>query len=108
MQSNVWVPYATLVFAIISGLFAFWKWADQRKRELYEQRFEQYWKLIELAQETPLIAKQKVALLLLKRYPEYKTETIEFLSDAKKRGGPWVDQNAIQIEDVLAHFTAEN
>jgi hypothetical protein len=108
MPINEWLPYVTTALTVASGLFAFWKWADQRKRELDEQRFEQYWKLIEFAQGTPLIAKQKVALLLLKRYSEYQTETIEFLSDAKKRGGPWVDQNAAQIEDVLAHFTAKH
>jgi hypothetical protein len=45
---------------------------------------------------------------LLKRYPEYKTGTIEFLRDAKKRGGPWVNQNVVQIEDVLAYFAAKH
>jgi hypothetical protein len=59
-------------------------------------------------QETAYVAEQKVALLLLKRYREYKTETIEFLRDAKKRGAPRVDQNVVQIEDVLAYFAAKH
>src|SRR4051794_21970888 len=108
MLFSEWLPYVTTVLTVISGLFAFWKWADQRKRELTERRFEQYWKLIEFSQETVFIGKQKVALLLLKRYPEYKNETIELLSDAKKRGGSWADENAMQIEDVLAYFAAEH
>ena len=108
MQIHEWLPYVTAISVVGSGLFALLKWADQRKRELAEQRFEQYWKLIELGQETAYVAKQKVALLLLKRYPEYKTGTIEFLRDAKKRGGPWVDQNVVRIEDVLAYFAAKH
>src|SRR3954454_21756441 len=107
MQINEWLPYVTAISVVGSGLFALLRWADQRKRELAQQRLEQYWKLIEFGQETAFIGKQKVALLLLKRYPEYKDETIELLADAKKRGGPWVDQNATQIEDVLAHFATK-
>ena len=108
MEISEWLPYVTALSIVGSGLFALVKWVDQRNRELAERRFEQYWKLIELGQETPFIGKQKVALLLLKRYAEYQTETIEFLADAKKRGGPWTEQNAVQIEDVLAHFAAKH
>lgn len=67
-----WILHLLPVAVIaVSGLFAFVKWLDQRNRELTERRFEQYWKLVENSQ-TGFLAKQKVALLLLKRYPEYR------------------------------------
>jgi hypothetical protein len=72
---EAWLPYVTTLSVVVSGLFAFLKWADQRKRELAERRFEQYWKLIDTSNESQYLAKQKVALLLLKHFPEYKAET---------------------------------
>ena len=67
-----WVQIGTLVVAILSGLFAVIKWKDQRERELAERRLEQYWKFLDISVETPKLAKQKTALLLLKRYPEFE------------------------------------
>ena len=107
MQIGEWLPYVTAISIVGSGLFAFVRWVDQRKRELAEQRFEQYWKLIEYGHETIYLSKQKAAILLLKRYPEYRAETIELLEDAKQRGGPWASQNSSQIEDVLTYLRAK-
>jgi hypothetical protein len=67
------------IVIVIGGLFAFVQWLDQRKRELSERRFEQYWKLLDTSQKDPRIAHQKISLLLLKRYPEFKDETLHFL-----------------------------
>jgi hypothetical protein len=89
-----------------ASIFAFLKWRDQRKRELQEKRFEQYWKLVDISQETVFLAKQRVSILLLRRYPEYQEETLEFLNGTKKDGGPWFSQNQTQIERVIEHFEA--
>jgi len=88
---------------LIGGAFAFWKWWDQRNRELFERKFEQYWKLVDVSQDTTKLAKQKVALLLMKRFPEFKMETTAFLN-ATKAHGAWYEQNAETIEEVLNHF----
>ena len=87
------------------GLFALVRWADQRKRELEERRFEQYWKLIEISQESIHIAKQNVAIMLLCRYPEYKYQTVNFLNEIKKKDHPWLANNQLQVESVLRHFS---
>ena len=52
---------ATILIAVGAGIFAVIQWKDQRTRELQEQRFEQYWKLIDTSQETPFLAKQTIA-----------------------------------------------
>lgn len=101
MTLSEWIQLLTVIGAVASGLFAFVKWRDQRNRELDERRFEQYWKLVDTTVETPFLAKQKVALLLLKRYMEFRNETIAFLSDARASAHPWASQNAAQIDDVL-------
>jgi hypothetical protein len=106
MPVSDWLPYVTIVSVAASGMFAVVKWADQRKRELIERRFEQYWKLIDVSNESTFLAKQKVAILLLKRYPEYKDETIEFLADSKMLNGPWYNQNARQVQNVLDRFSS--
>ena len=99
--------YAPAIAAIAAGIFAFVQWLDQRKRELSEKRFEQYWKLIETSQSSTFIAHQKVALLLLKRYPEFRNETIHFLKDANGRGESdgWVRTNASEIKSVMDHLS---
>jgi hypothetical protein len=94
----------TPLSVVVGGLVAIFQWRDQRKRELEEKRFEQYWKLVDVSQETTFIAKQRVALLLLKRYPEYADETANFLMGAKAQNGGWVTQNLIQIDEVLRYF----
>lgn len=108
MQTGEWVQIITSLGVIVSGLFALVRWLDQRKRELAERRFEQYWKLVDVCLETPKLGKQKTALLLLKRFPEYREETIAFLTDAKTRGDPWANQNAVQIDDILQYFASQN
>ena len=99
---------ATLIIpnlvVVIGGIFAFWKWWDQRNRELSERRFEQYWKLVDVSQESPSLAKQKVALLLMKRFPEFSAETIAFLETAAILRGACVDQNTDTIDEVLDHL----
>jgi hypothetical protein len=107
MTWEFWLPYATAFSVIASGIFALIKWADQRNRELVERRFEQYWKLVDVSNESQYLAKQKVALLLLKRFPEYKAETVAFLRDSQKLGGPWLQQNVSQVDDVLDYFTKD-
>jgi hypothetical protein len=94
-------PFRPGIVVIVGGLFAFIRWLDQRQRELKERRFEQYWKLLDTSQNDPHIAHQKVALLLLKRYPEFKNETQHFLSDAKNRNDPWTQNNIGEIDAVL-------
>jgi hypothetical protein len=89
---------------VIGGVFAAFKWIDQRRRELEERRFEQYWKLVDISQETPFLAKQKIALLLLRKFPEFKEETIAFLVDARTVNSPWVAQNKAVIDTVLTYF----
>jgi hypothetical protein len=92
-------------FALLAGgVFAFWKWWDQRNRELSERRFEQYWKLVDVSQESSKLAKQKVALLLMKKFPEFKEETIAFLGSAVILRGTWVDQNTDTIDEVLDYL----
>lgn len=104
-ETPAWL--ATLV-VLASGVFALYKFWDQRNRELQQRRFEQYWKLIDASQESPYLAKQKIALLLLKKYPEFKAETVAFLRDLQARGGGipegWVAQNASTIDEVLEYF----
>ncbi|MBI5910692.1 MAG: hypothetical protein HY848_12165 [Betaproteobacteria bacterium] len=90
-----------VIITVCGGVFAFIKWNDQRRRELQERRFEQYWKLLNVSQEKKVLAKHKVALLLLKKYPEYGSETIEFLEDAKKVNHPWTEQNRGQVDSVI-------
>jgi len=41
-------------------------------------------------------------LLLLKKFPEFKEETIAFLTAAKKQNGPWLQQTTETIDEVLA------
>lgn len=82
------------------------KWIDQRKRELEQIEFEQYWKLINVSQESTFIVMQNVSLLLLRRFPDYKHETVAFLNSRKSAGGNWVENNRLQIEEVLRHFKA--
>jgi len=52
------------------------------------------------------VAKQKIALLLLKRFPEFKVETTAYFATAKQYGGPWLQQNAETIDEVLRHLEA--
>ena len=98
---------ATLIIpnlvVVIGGIFAFWKWWDQQNRAS-ERRFEQYWKLVDVGQKSPSLAKQKVALLLMKRFPEFSAETIAFLETAAILRGAWVDQNTDTIDEVLDHL----
>ena len=91
---------------VISGLFVLFRWLDQRRRELQERRFEQYWKLVNTSVDEAMLMKQEVSLLLLRRYPEFREETISALRSAQIRGGPWVTQNAGAVETVLDHFKA--
>ncbi len=102
-----WITVITPLSVVIGGLFALFKWIDQRKRETQDKRFEQYWKLVDISQETQFVAKQKVALLLLKRFPEYSDETVEFLPATKEIGGSWSTQNAKEIDSVLKHFAGK-
>jgi hypothetical protein len=95
-----WITQNAAV-ALAGGGVGLFKYLDQRQRELQEQRFEQYWRLIDTCEESPRLGKQKIALLLLKRYPEYKTETVEYLSAAKRRNDPWTQQNISTIEHLL-------
>ncbi len=104
MNFEFWVPYVTALSIAGSGIFGVVKWADQRKRELDEKRFEQYWKLIQSSQESEYLAEQKVALMLLKRFPEYRNETVTFLKDAKERAGYWFEQNSQQVNHILEYF----
>lgn len=99
---NDWITFATPLSILGGGLFAFFKWRDQRQRELQEKRFERYWKLIDVSQESTFLAKQKVALLLLKRFPEYSEETVQFLLEVKEIESGWVKQNLKQIDAVLS------
>jgi hypothetical protein len=62
--------------------------------------------LIDTAQENPKLAKQKIALLLLKRYPDFKAETVAFLTTVDKDHG-WTQQNAETIDEVLRSFSAK-
>ena len=96
-------PLAT----VVGGVFAFLRWLDQRNRELEERRFERYWKLFEVTQESPHTAKQRVALLLMKKFPEYKEATSAFLVAAKREGSPWLKQNAETVDEVLSCFRAK-
>ena len=105
MNTAELLPYFALVTTLGSGLFAFVQWMDQRQRELRSRRFDQYWKLVDVCTETTIIAKQKVAILQLKSFPEYREETVAFLEDAKGRSGGWTEQNIVQIENVIAFFS---
>ena len=98
---------ATILIAVGAGIFAVIQWKDQRTRELQEQRFEQYWKLIDTSQETPFLAKQTIALLLLKRYPDFKKETVAYLTSANKDHG-WFKQNTETIGEVFHYFNAKD
>jgi hypothetical protein len=82
------------------GGFALLKWRDQ----LRERRYEQYWKLVTICQQSAYL-EQKVALLLLKRYPESKSETVEFLRDASSRSSGWAGNNKAEVKVVLDHFS---
>jgi hypothetical protein len=95
---------AAAIVTIVAVLFALFKYMDQQQRELRERRFEQYWKLIDTCQDSPNLAKQQLALLLLKRYPEFKDETAAFLNKLKLMNVPWAQQNVQTIDDVLNHF----
>jgi hypothetical protein len=101
MPTSDIASYVAFIVAIGSGIFAVVKWADQRKRELEGRRFEQYWKLIDVAQESQKLAKQQIALLLLKRFPDFKAETAAFLAGTEKLNDPWFRQNANTIKEVL-------
>ncbi len=57
---------------------------------------------MDVSQVSPHVAKQRIALLLLKKFPEFKEETIAFLTAAKKQNGPWLQQNTETIDEVLA------
>src|SRR5271155_3165722 len=104
MDFPEFVSICAILIPVVPGWFAFVKWRDQRQRELEERRFEQYWKLVDVSQESPHLAKQMVALLLLKRYPEFKNETTEFLTDARARGDAWFSQNKTVIEGIISCF----
>ena len=92
------------IVVIIGGLFAFVQWLDQRRNELREKRFEQYWKLLDTSQNDIHLAHQKVSLLLLKRYSEFKNETLHFLKDAKSRNDAWTQNNINEIDAVIIHL----
>jgi len=105
MWEGIITGIITLLIAVGGGLWALWKYMDQRQRELSEQRFEQYWKLIETCLDSPKVHKQLNALRLLERYPEFKAETVAFLSDAKlKQDDLWAQQNISTINHVLNRF----
>ena len=87
--------WVQLIALVAGGGFALFKWRDQ----LRERRYEQYWKLITNSQQSTFIAEQKIALLLLKRYPEFRFETIEFLKDANSR--PTDGQRIIVLRSSL-------
>jgi hypothetical protein len=96
MSANVinWITQnGTYLIAIAAGLFALIRYIDQRQLELRERRFEQYWKLLDTCLDSPVLGKQQIALLLLKRYSEYGNETAEFLNNSKRRDDPWTQQN---------------
>jgi hypothetical protein len=104
MWEGIITGIISLLIAVGGGLWALWKYMDQRQRELREQRFEQYWKLIETCLDSPKVHKQLIALRLLQRYPEFRDETLAFLSDAKRRSDDWAKQNISTIDHVLNHF----
>jgi hypothetical protein len=66
-----------------------------------EYSSEQYWRLIEISLESPFLVKQKVALMLLSKFPEYSYETQSFLEEARSLGGNWYHQNARTIDGVV-------
>src|SRR5262249_32968726 len=99
------VQNITFLAAVAAGLFALIKYLDQRQRELQERRFEQYWRLIDTCQESSFVVKQQIALLLLKRYPEYVNETVEFLTNSKRANHAWAQQNMSTIDDLLGYFS---
>lgn len=94
----------SLLITGLAGCFAFWKYIDQRKRELQSKRYDQYWSLINTSQRSTFIAEQQISLLLLKKYPEYKDETIAYLSKSLESRDTWTAQNADTIRVVLNHF----
>lgn len=100
----MWQGFIGFVIAVAAGLFGLIKYLDQRQRELEQRKFEQYWKLIDIFQGSPFVAKQQIALLLLKRCPNFKSETVAFLSESKRRNDDWTKQNIQTIDQVLNHF----
>jgi hypothetical protein len=104
MALNDWVALVAPLSILCGGLFAFFKWRDQRRRELEEKRFEQYWKLVDASQDGKYAAKQRIALLLLKQFPEYSNETVSFLNEANQHKDGWAKNYQNQIEEVLNHF----
>ena len=104
MELNDWLALVTPISIVCGGLFAFLKWRDQRKHELEEKRFAQYWMLVDASQDGKFAAKQKIAILLLKQFPEYSKETVSFLSEALKDKEGWAHSYRGQIEDVLKYY----
>jgi hypothetical protein len=103
MPLNNWVGFLTPLSLLCGGLFAFIKWRDQRQRELQEKRFAQYWMLVDASQDGKFSAKQRIALLLLKQFPEYSKETVSFLNEATHEGG-WATMYQKQIKEVVDYL----
>ena len=108
MTLNDWLTLITPLSVLCGGLFALFKWRDQRRHELEEKRFAQYWMLVDASQDGKFAAKQRIALLLLKQFPEYSKETVSFLSEAMKHEDGWAQSYRSQIEDVLKYFGSES
>jgi hypothetical protein len=104
MSLTDWLGLVTPLSILCGGLFAFFKWRDQRLRELEEKRFDQYWMLVDASQDGKYAAKQRIALLLLKKFPEYSDETVSFLSEAKKQPSGWAQGYQNEIDAVVEYF----
>lgn len=72
----------TFLVTLIGGLFKFWQYVDLRRRELKQQDFENYHKIIERlttpvwsSDNVPYLNIQQAAVFELRNYPEYKEVT---------------------------------
>ncbi|TOA90231.1 hypothetical protein CGK17_16610 [Vibrio parahaemolyticus] len=92
---------------VFSGLFAFVKWLDTRKRELREKRYRTYMDLISIISgkrqdsSAPNITEQVAAVWFLVEYKEYYKTTVRIFSESdleNMANGPWV-------QHVLPHIT---
>jgi hypothetical protein len=52
----------SVLSVVAAGLFAFYKWREERRQAMAERRFEQYWKLLQTATESEYVAQQKAAV----------------------------------------------
>lgn len=79
---------AAIITAIISGLFAFYKWIDTRNRALKNERYQQYIRHIKILagsketdQSTICMTEQIAAAWLLIEYKEFHHITIKILDN---------------------------